>query len=287
MADLQLIQVPYDSGRRGWRHGAGPASLVAAGAVAALGSAGGDVGVTSVECESVLEAAAGVEAMRGVAAEVAAAAARGRAPVVLAGNCGVTLGVVAGLRAAAPGRRVAVLWLDAHGDLQTPATSTSGFFDGMGFAMLTGRCWQALATSVPGHEPLPDARAVLVGGHDLDEAERELLASGGPRWLSAPEIRSGVDAEQRLLADLAAHADAVHLHVDLDVHDTSEGRANSYAADGGLTAEEVRRVARAAAERLPVVSATVASWDPALDTDHRLRRVGLDLLALLGGLLVA
>ncbi|MCM0640993.1 arginase family protein [Cellulomonas wangsupingiae] len=56
---------------------------------------------------------------------------------MLAGNCGVTLGVVDGLRALAPERRVAVLWLDAHGDLQTPATSASGFLDGMSLAMTT------------------------------------------------------------------------------------------------------------------------------------------------------
>ena len=181
---------------------------------------------------------------------------------------------------------IAVLWFDAHGDLQTPTTSTSGFFDGMGFAMLTGRCWPALAATVPGHAPLPDELAVLVGGHDLDDAEVQLLAGAGIAHLTVADIRAGTDAEDALVAALAGRADAVHLHLDLDVHDPAIAPANSYAVPGGLTAAEVRRVVTAVARRLPVASATVASWDPALDVEDRLRDVALDLLEQLGTLVV-
>lgn len=277
-ASFRLLEVPYDSGHRDARHGAGPAALVGAGAAARLAAHGADVEHGRVDLDIpggfAIEAATGTEVMRRVALDVAAHP--GRVPVVLAGNCGVTLGVVAGLRALDPQRRVAVLWFDAHGDLQSPATSASGFFDGMGFAMMGGRCWQTLAAGVPGHAPLPDERAVLVGGHDLDDAERELLEGGAPAWLSVADIRAGRAGE--VLDRVAAHADAVHIHVDLDVHDPSVAPANSYAAPGGLLPDEVRAVVTAAVDRMPLASATIASWDPTRDVEHRMRDTGLALL---------
>lgn len=285
-ARFRLLEVPYDSGHRDARHGAGPAALVAAGAAERLGARGADVAHGRVELDRPsgfsIEAATGTEVMRRVAEDVAAHP--DRVPVVLAGNCGVTLGVVAGLRAAAPERRVAVLWFDAHGDLQSPSTSASGFFDGMGFAMMGGRCWQTLAASVPGFAPLPDERAVLVGGHDLDAPERALLDEGGPAWLSVADIRAGRTGE--VLDRVAAYADAVHIHVDLDVHDVSVAPANSYAAPGGLLPEEVRETVAAALARLPLASATIASWDPTCDVEHRMRDTGLALVDLLARLAV-
>jgi arginase len=281
---FRLLEVPYDSGHRDARHGAGPRALVAGGAAHCLAALGADVDQGLIELahdESfALEAATGTEVMRRVAQDVAAHP--DRLPVVLAGNCGVTLGVVAGLRLTAPERRVAVLWFDAHGDLQSPTTSSSGFFDGMGFAMMTGRCWQALAGSVPGFAPLPDERAVLVGGHDLDEAERELIDASGLAWLSVAHIRAGrTDA---VLDRVADHADAVHIHLDLDVHDTSVARANSYAVPGGLMPGEVRDTIAAALARLPLASATISSWDPTHDIEGRMRDTGLEVLGLLAAL---
>lgn len=284
---FRLLEVPYDSGHRDARHGAGPAALVTAGAAARLAAHGADVDHGRLDLGDdggfTIEAATGTEVMRRVALDVAAHP--DRVPVVLAGNCGVTLGVVAGLRAVVPERRVAVLWFDAHGDLQSPATSASGFFDGMGFAMMGGRCWQALAASVPGHAPLPDERAVLVGGHDLDDAERALIDDGGPAWLSVADIRAGRTGD--LLDRVAAHADAVHIHVDLDVHDISVAPANGYAVPGGLMPDEVRDTIAAAVARLPLASATVASWDPARDVEHRMRDTGLALLEHLATLAAA
>ncbi|MCC2321361.1 arginase family protein [Cellulomonas xiejunii] len=283
-ARIRLLEVPYDSGCRDVRHGAGPPALVAAGAAQRLAHHGAVVDHGRVQLAAgpgpVVEAAAGTEVMRLVAQDVAAHA--GHLPVVLAGNCGVTLGVVAGLRALAPERRVAVLWLDAHGDLQTPATSASGFFDGMSLAMTTGRCWQGLAASVPGYAPSPDDRTVLVGGHQLDEAERRLLDGPGPTWLTVADVRAGRAGS--VLDGVLAHADAVHVHVDLDVHDTSLPPANSYAAPGGLTPDEVRATVLEAVTRLPLASATVASWDPTHDVDDRMRDAALGLLELLGTL---
>ncbi|GEK21054.1 arginase family protein [Cellulomonas xylanilytica] len=280
---LRLITVPYDSGRRGVRHGAGPDALVAGGAVARLARAGRPVDRREVTCGPLAagEAAADVEVMRAVRALVADAVEDRAAPVVLAGNCGATLGVVAGL----PAPRVGVLWLDAHGDLNDPRTSASGFVDGMSLSMLTGRSWTGLTQRVPGFAPVADADVLLVGAHELDPAERELLDRSRIGLLTVDALRDDPAAVTRAVTALVDGVDAVHVHVDLDVHDLDVGRANSWSAPGGLRPEEVRAVIRAAADRAPVRSATLASWDPALDDDHRMRDVALDLVELLGAAL--
>ena len=75
------------------------------------------------------------------------------------------------------GEPPSVLWLDAHGDYNTPETTTGGFLDGMALAMLTGRCWRAMTAQVPGFEPVAEKRVVMFGTRDLDSAGGELLRS--------------------------------------------------------------------------------------------------------------
>lgn len=75
---------------------------------------------------------------RAISRAVTAARHRGQVPLLLSGNCNATIGVLGGL--AAPGRRLGLVWLDAHGDFNTPDIDPSGFLDGHGLAMAVGRC---------------------------------------------------------------------------------------------------------------------------------------------------
>ena len=110
----------------------------------------------------------------------------GRFPLVLAVNCFTSLGTVAGL-----GRDVGVVWFDAHGDFNTPDTTTSGFLDGMGLAMLLGDGWRELRQTVEGLRPVPAEHALLVGARDIDPD-----GAGPSRGLaSAPSRRE--DARRR------------------------------------------------------------------------------------------
>jgi arginase len=259
MGVTRLILAPFDSGRRDWRMGAGPTDLLHHGAARRLGAE-----VVTIEQASSYE-----EVQRAVAEQVRRAVSDGAAPIVLAGNCGASVGVVEGL--AAPDD-LAVVWLDAHGDLNTPETTTSGFVDGMGLAMLTGRC----PTPFPGFRPVPDDHVLLVGARDLDPAEREVLDGSRIRLLPAR-------AAEVAAAGFPPGVRRVHLHVDLDVHDSRlVGRANEYAAPDGPDAAEVRRVVEAVSAGLPVVSATFAAYDPAADVDGTVRAAALDLIELTG-----
>ena len=286
MTAVRMLQVPYDSGHRAARMGAGPPHLVAAGAADRLRAAGVTVGEAVVEPEPGWrsEIATGFELMRRTAEQCRQAVDSGEAPVVLAGNCAITVGVVAGVSAAS-GRRVGVLWLDAHGDFTTPETTGSGFLDGMGLAVLTGRCWRRLAGAVPGHRPVPEEAVVLVGARDFSAGEEAALDRSGVTRVGPAELTAGSAILDEAVDRLAARADTVHLHVDLDVHDPSIAPANGYAAPGGLSAEQVRGVARTVAGRLPLCSATLAAYDPSFDQRDRMRDTALDLLGELGTIL--
>ena len=276
---VRLLYVPFDSGVRDARMGAGPLALARAGAAERLRRPGHDVDEQVLEPTSTwrAEAQTAFELHRVVADAVRGARSSGRLPLLLAGNCNTTLGVLAGL--AEPGRRLGLVWLDAHGDLNTPETTSTGFLDGQGLAMVLGWCWRAATSGVGGWAPLPERQALLVGARDLDAAEEAALRVSDVRWLP-PDRARDAGAVAAALDELATRVDVLHLHVDLDVHDPDAvAPANGYAAGDGLLAADVLRLVDLAGERLPVVSATLASWDPAHDRDGRMQDTALDLLA--------
>jgi arginase len=221
------------------------------------------------------------EVQRLVAAEAAAARAAGQVPILLSGNCNATLGMLAG--PASQGSRQSLVWLDAHGDFNTPETDLGGFLDGQGLAMIVGRCWRALTSTVPGFRPLPENRVVLVGARSLDEAEERALRESSVVWLPPAQARDA-GAVSRVVEILAAEVDQVHIHIDLDVYDPSIAPANGYAAPDGLSAEEVHRVVRQVADQIPLTSATLAAYDPAHDPRRRMESTALTLLMLLARL---
>jgi arginase len=262
--------------------GAGPLALTRAGAAERLRSRGHDVDVQVVEPSSSwrAELQTTFELHRVIATAVAGTLAAGQVPIVLSGNCNATVGVLAGLGA---GRRVGLVWLDAHGDFNTPEQDPSGFVDGHGLAMVVGRCWRAATLRLPGFAPLSEQDVLLIGARDLDEAQRRELRESELTWLPPAQARAA-PAVAEAVDTLAGRVDAVHLHVDLDVYDPSIAPANSYAAPDGLSAADVRSIVQTVAGRLPIVSSTLAAYDPELDPAGRMLDTALDLLDLIASL---
>src|SRR5262249_37330228 len=138
-----------------------------------------------VHVNSVTEIAVAFDVCRALAEHVKAARDSQAFPLVLTGNCGSALGTVAGLGI----ENLGIVWFDAHGEFNTPDTTRSGFLDGMGLTTMTGRCWRALALTVPGFIPVSDDRVILVGVRDLDLDERGLLEESGVQQISAAQVR--------------------------------------------------------------------------------------------------
>jgi arginase len=176
---IGIILVPYDSGHRGVCTGLGPICLAEHGIDESLRRLGHQVGVQTIESAAALTTEVGTtfELIRGVSSAVRSSASSGALPIVLAGNCNSCVGTVAGVGVTDLG----VLWFDAHGDFNTPETTETGFLDGMGLAMATGRCWRAILSTIPGFSPIPDAHIVHVGARDLDVVEAQMLSQSDIR----------------------------------------------------------------------------------------------------------
>lgn len=251
--NVNLIVVPYDSGRRDYRMGRGPGHLLRNDLAAQLEAAGHAVSVTTLETvgndiESAFDLAAKI------ATTVRAADHNSRLPIILAGNCISSLGGFAGLAS-----RTAMLWLDAHADFNTPDTSPSGFLDGMALAIVTGRCYRELSQKLEGFDPLHDSDLVMLGTREIDPGEQPVIEQ-----VSVVHTRAGL--EESLVA---IPKDELYLHVDLDVLDPSALRANIFASANGLTRQTLIESIAGAAASKRVAALAITAYDPEADRDNR------------------
>ena len=267
--ETQIIQVPYDSGRKNVGMGKGPAHFVRHG----LDSLP-KVRVACVEVEELpSELGTTFRVLSSLTEYVRAAVESNRFPLVLAGNCITAVGTLAGLSTES-----AIVWLDAHADFNTPETTVTGFVDGMALAMATGHCWQNLTGSIRGFRAVLDKNVVLIGARDLDPEERTLLERSAITSLDTTAIRKrGVKgALSPALEDLAAGQ--VYLHIDLDVLDATEATVNQYSSTGGLTLAELLEAVRVVAEARPIAAAAITAYDPLHDKDASALRAGAALI---------
>jgi arginase len=184
---------------------------------------------------------------------VAAASGRADMPVILSGDCTTSLGIMAGLQRA--GTDAGIVWFDAHGDVQTPETTSSGYVGGMPLRLLTGYRPELIATAL-GLRPVAEQRAVLAGARDLDPPEAEYLAG------SAIVRREVTDLS---LADLPDGP--LYLHLDLDVVDPADLPGLRFPTPGGPRPAEVAGALRLVLGTGRVAAAGIAcTWRPGDDS---------------------
>lgn len=190
--------------------------------------------------------------------------------LAVGGDCGIELAPVA--RAVARhGDSLAVVWFDAHADLNTPATSPSGGFHGMVLRTLLG---QGPSPLVPEpEERLSAGQIVLAGVRALDPAEQDFIDSEGIRALSVQALR---EPDQLLAAVAAAGATHVYVHLDLDVLDPEHFTSLSCPEPGGLHPDHLRAALHALTQRFDIAGVGITEHAPAADAannDHVLQSV--------------
>lgn len=204
---------------------------------------------------------------------VAGAVARAARPLLLSGDCPAALGAVAGLQRRH--RDLAVVWLDAHGDFNTPATTISSYLGGMPLAMLAGRAPELFGDAL-GLRPVADTNVVLAGARDLDPAERDAL--------TASQVR-------RVPADPAAITSAlrglgrtpVYLHLDVDVIDSAQLPGLRFPAGPGPALTQIEECLAAACATTDVKAACIAcAWLPDRVSDQATREAITRLARALG-----
>lgn len=261
---MELIVVPYDSGRRAWRMGSGPLHLIERGLVHRLAAQQLDSHESLIETDAQGELDTALDLARGIARATSSAAEQGRFPVVLAGNCIASVGAVAGL-----GSHAAIAWFDAHADFNTPDTSPSGFLDGMTLAVMTGRCYREAAARIPGFAVLPDSELVLIGVRAIDIDERAVV-DGITRARTAPELDHALQNCTRK---------EIYLHVDLDVLDPAVLRANNFATPEGLSVAALLELVAAVARHKRLRGLSITAYDPACDDDDAAIEIVVGLIA--------
>lgn len=182
------------------------------------------------------------------------ALAAGDTPVLLAADCSVSVTTLPAVVRNRPDARV--LWLDAHGDYNTPETSGSGYLGGMCLAAATGE-WDAGLG-----DPLPAERVVLAGIRDLDPGERELLEKSPATVIGASAIETLVAAKNAL------DGAPVFVHLDLDVLDPEHFPA-AVPAPGGLHPDKLYDLVDSVLEDSELVGLEVTAFEAPEDEEER------------------
>jgi arginase len=232
------------------------------------------------------------ELIRRVSLAVTAARNGGSFPLVLAGNCCISVGVAAGLWGSdelkgAPDDALGCVWFDAHDDYNVPDSMVSGYFDSQGIAMMAGECWKALVGTVPGFWPLLLRRVVHCGMRDVNELERGRVEASdmGVVWGdAAKKVDFAVGVRKELGERFPEGNDAaVLVHLDVDVMDATLGKANAFACSGGLFEKDITDCIAAISEKTVPMAFTIASFDPLCDGDESAQRLaGLSIKAVEG-----
>jgi arginase len=275
------------AGRRGVDMG--PSAIPYAGLAARLGGLGYEyVDLGNVETAVAEATDAGDEHARflpqiketseRVAQLVWRAARDGFFPVVLGGDHSVSLGTLSGLQEAhGPG---GTIWIDAHGDLNSPETSPSGNVHGMVLAAALGLAGDRFRGEGWGLPALEQGRVALVGVRALDEGERDLLGKLDAKVFTMSDVdRLGVERAIREALTHVAGPGFVHVSLDMDAIDPDVAPGVGTPVRGGLSYREAHLAMELVAESGLASSLDVVEVNPVLDRENETGKLAVELVA--------
>jgi arginase len=265
---VDLVTVPYRYDERGEGLGAGPGALLAVGLPEKLRAAGIDVtGPHEAHLDPALQeegrTALNIGRLGADTARLVATARRnGDGTLVLAGDDTAAIGVVSGLeQASGVGAAIGVVWVDAHGDFNTPETSFSGILAGMPVAILAGLAGPLWRDAAGLATPVVTEHIVLAGVRELDEKEEELIRSTAATVVPASELCDG-DGFAQAIDRLARRCTLLYLHVDLDVLDPRFVPSASTPSANGLSIEELVATMATVLQTGKVAAVAISSLNP-------------------------
>jgi arginase len=207
---------------------------------------------------------------------VAGIAGRGGVPLVLGGDHSIAIGTVAGLLDT--WGDVGLLWIDAHGDINTPSTTPSGNIHGMPVAIMLGRAALAARLGWTTRHLKPE-RVVLFGTRTLDPGERALIRELGIRMFTMTEIdQVGVMAAIGETIERLSGPGGIHVSLDMDAIDPLEAPGVGTPWPGGLTYREAHLAMELLAATGRVSSMEVVEVNPIHDHENRTGRLAEELI---------
>lgn len=213
---------------------------------------------------------------RRIAGAVATSIQGGRLPLVLGGDHSLSVGSI---RGAARHRTLGVIWLDAHGDFNTPQTTPSGNIHGMPLAALCGLGDPRLTALWDETPPVIDPRRVaVIGARDLDPGEKDNLREADVLVLSMEQIdRIGIVAAlERAIERISRDVDGIYLSMDLDAIDPRFAPGVGTPVVGGLTYREAHLVCEVVAETGRLIGMDIVEVNPILDERNQTAKLAVD-----------
>ncbi|PLX83790.1 MAG: arginase [Desulfuromonas sp.] len=209
------------------------------------------------------------------------AVADGCLPIFLGGDHSISIGTIGGVTDHEP---CGVIWVDAHGDFNTPRTSRSGNIHGMPLATLLGSGFDELVDVGRLGAKITLRDVVMIGIRDLDAAERERLRLSGINIFTMRDIDElGMAQVTRAALELLGHHRRLHVSLDLDGLDPHEAPGVGTPSPGGLTYREAQLLMEIIADTGKVSSADLVEINPILDHANSTARMAVDLAVSLFG----
>ena len=249
-----------------------------------LGNAGVPIPETVAAGEGVKQLAAVKSVCEEVCHRAAGIVEEGLFPIFLGGDHAIAIGTISGVARSFSGLRTGVIWVDAHADFNTPATSPSGNIHGMPLATLTGRGHPDLVGIGGQGASVRTDDVVVIGLRSVDLEEKRLLREAGVRVYTMKDIDAyGAGRVVRNAIKSLAHVDRVHLSLDLDALDPEVAPGVGTPVRGGLTYREAHLLMELLNEADLVSSLDVVEVNPILDVKNGTATLAVELVESLMG----
>lgn len=199
----------------------------------------------------------------------------GRFPLFIGGDHSIAVGTVAAVTDEEP---TGLIWMDAHGDFNTPQTSPSGNIHGMPLAALIGEGHKALVDiGRPGPKILPE-NVVMIGQRDFDASEKKRLKASGISIFTMREIdEQGISSVANKALMKLVHLKRIHLTVDMDALDPVEAPGVGTPVPGGITYREAHLLMEILADSGKITSMDLVEINPILDIANKTAELAVEL----------
>lgn len=207
---------------------------------------------------------------------------RGHFPLVLGGDHSIAVGTISGIAAFCKRKRkkLGILWIDAHGDINTPATSPTGNIHGMPLAAVLGLGPKDLANVGGSYKKIDPVNVALVGIRSLDDGEKKHLKQTGVNVFTMPDIdRQGIHRiMKKALARVSDGTDYVHVSFDLDAVDPTVAPGVGTPVKGGFDYREAHLIMEFIYDSKVMTSLEIVEVNPILDEHNSSAEFAVELV---------
>ncbi len=291
---IEIIGVGLDLGAESLGVSEGPAVFRHLNIVEKLSGAGLDMGdAGDIDCPDRATLEPGdpilpyaneiVRVNEALAATTSKSITEGKVPVVLGGDHSVNLGAFAGAAEALEGK-VGLIYIDAHGDINTPVTSASHNIHGMHLASLMGFGPDVLVNAYRPGRKLAQENLLHVAGSDFDPGEKELIKTQNLRCFTMFDLlMNGMAPLIKMIDELQARVPNIWVSVDLDAIDSTYAPGVGIPSRGGLTYREVAAITEYIGQHCSVVGLDIVEYNPNFDIENKTGELGIEIIAKLLG----